>query len=71
MNHAKLIEKEDLRAAYRWRREGSSRKENRWPGGPRVLVCLMCEVRFMSTQRDMRCCPPCRGDGPGPRGWDE
>ena len=34
---------------------------NDWPGGPRRIVCLHCDRRFVSQGKTHRLCGACRG----------
>lgn len=43
-----------------WKRLGSIRAENQWPGGPRRLPCLACDRVFVSTAKDHRLCWECK-----------
>jgi hypothetical protein len=43
----------------RWKKLGSIREENAWPGGPKRLPCLGCDQMFTSTAKDHRMCGEC------------
>lgn len=64
--YATRVEQDGLR----WKTAGSARPENAWKGGPRKKLCRVCDAEFTTGQKDVRCCPKCRGEDPvgRPRG---